>query len=185
MNLLIPPPIPPLIEIVLLMTVAIAAFFDIRNRKIPNPVAVAGAFCGVAANGYLGGVQGLKTSVIGFVVAFGVYFLLYVLHAMGAGDVKLMGAVGAILGLRAWIPVLLATMILGAVFALVLALSKGRLRSTLWNVGYLARELAAFRAPWMTHKQLDVKQEGTLRLPHGASIAAGVVVVLAGMHGWI
>jgi prepilin peptidase CpaA len=173
-----------LIEIILLATVLVAAFHDVRSRKIPNLVSVIGCIVGIAANVYLGGLPGLRSSLIGLVVAFGLYFVLYLLHAMGAGDVKLMGAVGAIAGLTAWIPILLATLILGAVAAVVLALTKGRLRSTLWNVGFLARELAAFRAPWLTHEQLDVKKEGTLRLPHGASIAAGVVVSLVAMHVW-
>ncbi|MGC4049335.1 MAG: A24 family peptidase [Paludibaculum sp.] len=185
MNLLIPPPIPLSIQILLVIAVSVAAFHDIRARKIPNWISVCAALGGVVLNIYLGGLVGLKSSALGLLAAFGVYFVMYLLHAMGAGDVKLMAAVGAIVGLRAWIPILLATMMLGAVFAIVLALSKGRLLSTLWNVGYLARELAAFRAPWLSHEQLDVKREGTLRLPHGASIAAGVVVVLGLMHGWI
>lgn len=183
MRLLIPPPSPLAIEIVLLVTVLFAAFHDVRARKIPNLIAVCGFAAGITVNTYLGGLAGLRSSLAGFAAAFGLYFVLYLLHAMGAGDVKLMGAVGAIAGLRAWLLIVLATMILGAIAALILAGAKGRMRSTFWNLGYLVRELAAFRAPWLSHEHLDVKHEGTLRLPHGASIAAGVVVSLALIHG--
>ena len=184
MHLLLPPPLPFLTEVLVLMTVFVAAFHDVRGRKIPNMLSVVGCLAGIGTNVYLGGLGGLRSSLMGFGVAFGVYLGLYLLHATGAGDVKLMGAVGAIVGLRAWIPVLLATLILGAVAAVILAASKGRLRSTLWNVGFLTRELASFRAPWLTQEQLDVKNESTLRLPHGASISGGVVVSLVMMHGW-
>ncbi|MBI5087237.1 MAG: prepilin peptidase [Acidobacteria bacterium] len=166
------------------MTVLTAAFHDARSRKIPNTVAVAGFLGGIAAHLHLFGLAGLRPALLGFAAAFALYFVLYLLHAMGAGDVKLMGAVGAIAGFRAWILVLLATLIIGAVAALIMAVSKGRLRSTLWNVGYLIRELASFRAPWLAHEQLDVKHESTLRLPHGLSIAAGAMVSLMLMRGW-
>jgi len=180
---LIPPPLHPLLQLLLIVLVLPAAWFDFRSRRIPNRLCVAGFLAGIAANAGLGGLGGLKTALAGFAVAFGLYFVLYLLHAMGAGDVKLMGAVGAIAGLHTWLVIFAATSIFGMIAALALALSKGRLGPTLWNVMYLVRELLAFRAPWMRHEHLDVKNPETLRLPHGVSIAAGTAAALA-MAWW-
>lgn len=174
----IPPPLHPLLQFLLILLVLSAAVFDFRSRRIPNWLCVAGFVAGVAANTALGGLAGLKASLVGFGVAFGLYFVLYLLHAMGAGDVKLMGAAGAITGLHTWLVIFAATAVFGMIAALGLALAKGRLRSSVWNVGYLVRELLSFRAPYMRHEQLDVKNPQTLRLPHGVSIAAGAAAVL-------
>ncbi len=175
---LIPPPLHPLLQFILIVLVLPAAVFDFRSRRIPNWLCVSGFVAGLAANTALGGWAGLKGALMGFAVAFGLYFVLYLLHAMGAGDVKLMGAVGAVTGLWTWLAVFAATAIFGMIAAVGLALTKGRLRQTLWNVMYLMRELLSFRAPWMRHEHLDVKNPETLRLPHGVSIAAGAAAVL-------
>lgn len=176
---LIPPPLHPLLQFLLIVLVLPAAVFDFRSRRIPNWLCVSGFVAGVAANTALGGWAGLKGALIGFAAGFGLYFVLYLLHAMGAGDVKLMGAVGAVAGLWTWAAIFAATTIFGMIAAVGLALTKGRLGKTLWNVMYLVRELLFFRAPWMRHESLDVKNPGTLRLPHGVSIAAGTAAVLA------
>lgn len=175
---LIPPPLPPLLQFLLILLVLPAAVFDFRSRRIPNWLCAAGWIAGVAANTGLGGLGGLKASLAGFGVAFGLYFVLYLLHAMGAGDVKLMGAAGAVTGLHTWLAIFAATAVFGMIFALGLALAKGRLGGTLWNVAYLVRELLSLRAPYMRHEQLDVKNPRTLRLPHGVSIAAGAAAIL-------
>lgn len=176
---LIPPPPPPLLQFLLIVLVLPAAVFDFRSRRIPNWLCVAGFVAGVGANAAMGGWAGVKGSLMGFAAGFGLYLALHLLHAMGAGDVKLMGAVGAIAGPYQWLAIFAATSIFGMIAALGLALAKGRLGSTLWNVTYLLRELASFRAPWMRHEHLDVKNPKTLRLPHGVSIAAGTAVILA------
>lgn len=179
MNLLIPPPLPEPLAALLAVLVITAAFFDLRSRKIPNWLSTAGCLAGLAGNAALSDWAGVRTALLGFGLAFGVYLGLYLLHAMGAGDVKLMAAAGAVAGWRAWLLIFLATSLIGAVLAILLAVSKGRLKSTFWNVGYLVRELASFRAPWLTHEQLDVKNPTSLRLPHAVSIALGSLAMLA------
>lgn len=175
---LIPPPLHPLLQFLLIVLVLPAAWFDFRSRRIPNWLCVTGFAAGLSANLAIAGWSGLRSALLGFAVAFGLYFVLYLLHAMGAGDVKLMGAVGAIAGLPVWLGIFAATSIFGMIAAICLALVKGRLGSTLWNVMYLLRELLSFRAPWMRHEHLDVKNPATLRLPHGVSIAAGTAAIL-------
>ncbi len=179
LQLFIPPSLAFPFPILLILVVLPAAVYDFRFRRIPNWIAVVGTLVGLGANLLSLGLPGLGRSLGGFALGFSLYFCLYLLHAMGAGDVKLMAAVGAIAGARWWIWIFMTTVVVGAILALVLAIAKGRLRATLWNVGYLMRELIALRAPWLTHKALDVKNPETLRLPHGVSIALGTIFSLA------
>ena len=71
-------------------------------------------------------------------------------------------------------------MILGAVAGVFLALSKGRLKRTFNNVGYIVSEISHRRPPHVRREDVDVRSEKALRMPHGAAIAAGIFLVI----GW-
>ena len=118
---------PPAIRIFLEVLVIVAAIWDIRTRRIPNWLTLSGVVLGVALNTFLFEISGLWFSLKGLGLAFGVYFLLYLLRAMGAGDVKLMAAVGAAAGWENWLGILVLTSIAGAVAGLLLVAFKGRL----------------------------------------------------------
>ena len=75
---------------------ALAGWFDWRYRRIPNWLNILGVLAGIAMNTFLyQGLPGLGFALKGLFLAFAVYVVLYALHAMGAGDVKLMAAVGS------------------------------------------------------------------------------------------
>lgn len=182
MNFFLSAGLPAAQQVAILALTLTAAGYDIRYRRIPNWLALAGLLSALVLHFHAAGLTGIGGSLLGLAVAFGVYFAMYALHAVGAGDVKLMGAIGALAGLRIWFVIFLLTSIVGGVLAICLALTKGRFRSTIWNVGYLVRELAAFRSPWLSHEQLDVKNQETLRLPHALSIAVGTALTLLLLH---
>ncbi len=165
-------------DIVVAIVVLVAAFTDLRSRKIPNWLTLTGICTGLLVNGLVSGWAGLATSAEGLLLGFGAYFVLYALRAMGAGDVKLMAAVGAIVGPSHWILVFIASAAAGGIMALVLMVWKGRVKQTLWNTAFIAKELAHFRAPYERHKHLDVKDPNALNLPHGVAIAAGTFACL-------
>jgi len=158
-----------------------AAVYDVRYRRIPNWLTLAGILAGVALNGFLDqGRPGLfVSSLLGLAVAFGVYFVLYALRAMGAGDVKMMVAVGAIVGWRDWFGIFIITAIIGGIMALILVAMRGRVKKTLWNVAFILSELKGGRPAYMRREELDVKNPKALGLPHGAVIAVGTVFFLA------
>ena len=167
------------IEILVAVVVLTAAATDLRSRRIPNWLTLSGVCAGLIVNGVLAGMQGLKTSLMGLAVAFGTYFLFYALRAMGAGDVKLMAAVGAIVGPTHWFFIFLASSIAGGIFAVALMVWKGKARETLFNSFFIVTELARFRAPYARRSDLDVKNPNALRMPHGLAIAAGTMACLA------
>ncbi|HEY7333314.1 MAG TPA: A24 family peptidase [Bryobacteraceae bacterium] len=155
-----------------------AGVYDLSTRRIPNWLTVSGAGAGIGLNLLLYGAAGLRMALFGLATGFGVYLVLYLLRAMGAGDVKLMAAVGAFLGPSQWFAIFVVTSILGAAAGAILALRNGRLSLTLSNVRYIAAELLHARAPYINRPQLDLGNEKALTLPHGAVIAAATMLAL-------
>jgi prepilin peptidase CpaA len=160
--------------------VLIAAAFDLRFRRIPNWLTATGLALGLAINGFeRGPAQGLLFSFEGLALGLAVYMLLYALRAMGAGDAKLMAAVGSLVGWKAWIAIFLITAILGGIAAVIVSLLRGRLKKTLWNAGFVLSEMKHGRPAYLANEELDVRSSKGLRLPHGAVIAAGTIVFVA------
>jgi prepilin peptidase CpaA len=161
--------------IIVAALVLTAAVTDFRRRRIPNWLTLGGVLMGLLLHTATGGWAGLGLATKGMLLGFGVYFILYVLHAMGAGDVKLMAAIGAMVGPSNWMAVFTATAVAAGVVAIVLMVAKGRVRQTLWNVAYILGELIRFRPPYLRRSSLDVRHPCALTMPHAVAIAAGTV----------
>ncbi len=121
---------------------------------------------------------GVWLAAKGFALAFGINLVMYLLHMTGAGDVKLLAAIGALVGGSDFLGIFILTALLGGVLALALMLVKGRVRQTLWNVGFMFGELMRWRAPHLTREQLDVGSDKAFRLPGAVRICLGVVAFL-------
>lgn len=165
-------------QILLGILVAIAAVFDIRYRRIPNWLVLAGIIVGFSWNVYSSGWSGLLRAAEGLGLGFILYFPLYLIRARGAGDVKLLAAVGAVTGPGNCFLIFILTAILGGLIALILLLIRGRLRKTLFNVGWMMQDLMHLRAPYKSSEELDVTSNKGMRLPHGAMIAVGVLAFI-------
>jgi prepilin peptidase CpaA len=177
---------PPAVEIVLVLLVLVAAAYDIRYRRIPNWLTLSGVITGLVLNAFLLTPAPAIVSFGGFLFAlkglglgFGLYFFLYAMHAMGAGDVKLMAAVGSLVGWQDWFGIFVVTAIFGGIAALALSLVRGRLKRTFWNVSFILSEMGHGRPAYLRNEELDVRSKKSLGLPHGAVIAAGTLVFLA------
>ena len=171
---------PPGIEVVLIALVLGAAVYDFRYRRIPNWLTLIGVLVGVGLNTFMyQGWPGLRLSLLGLAMGFGVYFVLYALRAMGAGDVKLMAAVGSMVGWGDWFGIFIITAIMGGVAALLLVLIRGRLKKTLFNVSFILSEMKSGRPAYLGKEELDVRNPKALGLPHGAVIAVGTITFLA------
>lgn len=175
------------IEVVLLVAVLIATVTDLRSRRIPNWLTVSTLLLGFALNAllaYPSPLEGIWLSLKGFAFAFGLNLVMYMLHMTGAGDVKLLAAVGAMVGCSDFVGIFLLTALIGGVLAIILMAIKGRVRQTLWNVGYMVSELMKWRAPHVTREQLDVGSAKALRLPGAVRICLGVVTFLLMARVW-
>ncbi len=176
--------LPPVMQVLLAALVVTAAAYDLRYRRIPNWLVLSGLFPGLALNLLLYGLAGLRISGAGLGLALLIYFPLYLVRAMGAGDAKLMAAIGAIVGPWNWLGIFVASALLGGLMAVILLLRRGRLGQTLINVAFIFKELASLRPPYLKHEALDVKSKAAVTMPHGAAVAAGALGFLAAAAIW-
>jgi prepilin peptidase CpaA len=175
------PIVPRGVLVALLAVLIAAAIYDVRYRRIPNWLTVGGVLVGVAINAVIGesGGRGILFSLAGLGVGFGVYMVLHILRAMGAGDVKLMAAVGALLGWKAWFGVFFITAIVGGIMALLLVMVRGRLKHTLWNVGFIVSEMGHGRPAYVGKEELDVRSPKAVGLPHGGVFGVSTLFFVA------
>ena len=131
------------LKLALVGLTGISAITDLYSRRIPNPVIVAGFIAGVALNTWLGGWGGLLHSLSGFGLAILIYVPLFILRAMGGGDVKLMAAAGAIVGPSDWFTLFIFASLAGGAIALGMLLARNATgRRILENDAYFERTCA-------------------------------------------
>jgi len=155
---------------------AVACWFDLRTRRIPNFLTFGAAIVGIAYATVTHGFAGLLASVGGWGVGCAVFLPFFVLGGMGAGDVKLLAAIGAWLGPVIAFWAALYTMIVGGVMALALAVATGYLRQALTNLSLLLMH-------WRVHgirplSEITLAEARSPRLPYALPITVGTVVAL-------
>ena len=124
-----------IIKLVLLASLGpVVIYFDVRYRRIPNILVLATLIAGLAFNTSTGGFHGALSSLEGFGLAFIPMILMHLFGAMGAGDVKLFGAVGAVLGVGMVPMTFVVVVMLGAALAVYSMLRSGTVFSTLHGV---------------------------------------------------
>ena len=183
--------LPPLaIQVLLILVSVTAAMIDFRTRKVPNWLSLSGAILSVLLNSFLFAldgifsVDGLLYALSGLGLAFGIYFVLYLLRGMGAGDVKLMAAIGAAAGWRNWIGILVMTCAAGLIAGIVLVFAKRRGKETLHNMETIVTSLPRGQAPYKQNPDLDIRSEKALRMPHAVLIAVGTISFLIAATVW-
>lgn len=154
----------------------IGSVFDVKSRRVPNFLTGPAILFGLALHLSLGGWHDLLNSVAAGLICGLVFLVFYLAGGMGAGDVKLITAVGCLSGLHYIAFILALTGIAGGIMALGLALMRGRLKETFLNVVSL---VAHHRSEGLTpHPEINVLNSSTLRLPYALAIMAGCALTL-------
>jgi prepilin peptidase CpaA len=109
-------------------------YMDVRHRRIPNNLVLVTLIVGLAINSYYGAWNGLISSLVGLVIAFGLMFLFHLFGTMGAGDVKLFAAIGALVGSSIIIQTFLIVAITGGVLAVCKMVYARRAAATMLGV---------------------------------------------------
>jgi len=158
------------------LTVAVslvAAVTDVRRGKIPNVLTYTAMLAGLLVQTAVHGLPGLALGLAGGVLFGGVFLLLYLVRAMGAGDVKLATALGCIVGLEASVRLMLAVAIAGGVLAVLHMIFKRRTAETLRNtfsvVGYHARH------GLQPHPVANLENPTAARMPYALAAAGGTL----------
>ena len=154
----------------------IGSVFDVKSRRIPNFITMPAFLLGLALHLALGGWRQLLTSLAAGVICGAIFLVFYLAGGMGAGDVKLILAVGCIAGLSHVAYLLVLTALCGGVMAIVWAVARGQLQQTIMNVGELASHHR--HEGLQPHPDLNLKNAATLRLPYALAIACGSMLTL-------
>lgn len=164
-----------------------ATWTDVRRHRIPNGLIASGMLLALILHiglpqgmGFLSvapGGLGFLRAMAGLGIAFGIFFPLYLMRAMGAGDVKLMAMVGAFLGPQQIWGALLGVALAGGVLALAVALQRGVFLRMLHNIKLMLQGSMVQVALGGTPNAAPVAPTAA-KLPYGVAITAGTLAYL-------
>ena len=162
-------------KLILLAPLAIfVIYFDVRYRRIPNMLVLATLIAGISINIAFSGLTGMVSSLEGLALAFFPMLLMHIFGAMGAGDVKLFAAVGAVLGVSQVPLAFVVVVMLGAVLAVYTMLRAGTVLSTLHGV---LRIFVGVLPGWeMPRFQMAPDRKHTI--PYGVAIMLGSLIAV-------
>jgi prepilin peptidase CpaA len=163
-------------ESIVVAVAFVASVIDLRSARIPNRLTFGAAAAALAFHGATGGWTALGTACLGSAAGVLLFFPLFALGGLGAGDVKLLGAIGAWLGPHDVFWVAVYTSIAGGVMAIAVALAKGYLRQAAANLRLLFTHWRVMGIRPL--EQLSLKNERAPRLAYALPIAVGVLVTL-------
>lgn len=161
-------------EAVAVAVVIVACVCDVRTSRIPNVLTFTAIGLALAFHVIVGG--GAPYAALGLVVGLAVFFPMFALGAMGAGDVKLMAALGAWIGWKAILLVALYGSLAGGALGIVIGLRRRYLRKALSNLKMLATYWWVEGVKPLPALTLEAKD--SQRLPYALAIAAGLAVTV-------
>lgn len=164
---------PPVLAVIL---AALAAAIDLRSQRIPNFLTFGGAAVALLYFGLTGGLAGLGQSSGGWITGIALFLPMFLLGGMGAGDVKLLGAIGAWLGPEQTVRCALFSILAGGFLGLLVAAQHHYVPEAFQKLGRLLtywKTAGIHRAPGMT---LD--DATGPRLAYGAAVLGGTIAAV-------
>lgn len=166
-------------EVVLIPLAILVGYYDMRYRRIPNAFVLGTLISGLVANTVCEGWGGLVNSLAGCLLAFTLMLTLRFFTGLGAGDVKLFGAIGSLLGVHLILPTFLIIILVGGLLAVITMLRAGTARQTLFGAlqilaGLLPGSLLGGR---MMRRPATVGSGQTI--PYGIAIVCGSLISVA------
>ncbi|HEY0828977.1 MAG TPA: A24 family peptidase [Bacilli bacterium] len=158
----------------LLITFIIAAFItDIRKQIIPNKLTAIASLAGLLWNLINKGLEGLLFSLAGLISGFVALLLLFLFKAIGAGDVKLFAAVGAIAGTEFVIHSVIYSVIYAGLIGMVILLARKEFVKRMARIiVYIFHSIVL-----LDLKFLVLKKKECLTFPFMYAVVPGVLTV--------
>ena len=153
-----------------------AATIDLRSQKIPNIITYPSMLIALTYSTIINGTQGLIFSAGGIAAGTGLLIIPYLMGGMGAGDAKLMGAIGGVLGAKAVFYAFLLITAVGGIYALILIVIY-RTEFT----GFFRKKYDILTSFILTRKYIPDTEERSKnrpRLCYGLAIALGTVIYI-------
>jgi len=153
--------------------VVTAAMSDVYARKIPRVLTITGTLAGLLFHFTRGDI---KSSFIALLVGFGVGLVFFWLGAIAGGDVKLITALGAILGLSKWFLAMEAAVFVAAAIGLLQVVRSGAFLQTISNMQEIATGF--MRSGVKPHPVIHASNPRAIRSPFGVAAAVGTIFAL-------
>lgn len=170
---------------VLVPGILLASWIDFAQKRVPNWLNLALIVAGFAVQGWYFGGSGIWTGFLGLWTGFGLLIVPWLMHGMGAGDVKLMAAIGVWLGPWLTLWSFLLGVVFGAVTAVIMIVSSGRVQSACANVGIIMAKCSSTRTMFSEFGSAKSFGNTSQLLPYGVPLTGGTLVVLAATtFGW-
>ncbi len=161
------------IHYIVLAVLVIAAFCtDIRTMRIPNALTVCGALAGLLVHAGVSRWDGLVFSLTGMLAGFGTLLVLYAFGAIGAGDVKLFGAIGALAGTEFVLYSIMYSIVYAGAIGVVILLFR---RETVMRIGRIVRCIAGFVLFRDMASAQAIRHEKNIRFPFMVAALPGIV----------
>jgi len=151
----------------------IAGWTDWRTRRIPNWLTVPSLLLGIALNSLAWGWPGAKDSLLGALLGLALLLPFVLIRALGAGDWKLVGAMGAFVGPQTLISILLIAVLIAGVMGAALIIWKRRVGQTLRN---LWRMLQSFLTLHLPGPEFTLENPSALKVPFGVAFASAAIL---------
>jgi len=148
--------------------VLMAAIIDLRQRRIPNSLTYSGIIIGLVVGVMPQYGPDFADSLFGLAVAFVPSLLLFAVGSIGGGDVKLLSALGALLGYPLILDMMFYAIVFGSIWGLAIIIWRGRLVELIKGLGLLLQSLIYPGS----YKIVPIRD---LSIPFGLPIAAGTL----------
>jgi prepilin peptidase CpaA len=170
-------------DYILLLLLFSAAIFDLTRRKIPNFITLPAIGWGLITSALAGGLKGFFFSAGGLLLGLGILLIPFALGGIGGGDVKLLGAVGALQGAHFLFRAALAGALCGGALALLYLLAGGQLQRSLYRIcSLIMLPAGSFYIPALKAcGEAEGKGGGQVTIPYGAAIALGTLAAWSGL----
>jgi prepilin peptidase CpaA len=154
----------------------VASIIDLRSQKIPNVITFPATGLALAYHSFVNGFNGFLFSVAGLAAGVGLLFIPYLLGGMGAGDAKLLGVVGGVLGAKGVFYAFLSSAIVGGIYAVILTLIYRQLFR-----GFYKKQITSLMNFLLTRKYIPDPEESDPKKPrlcYGLAIAIGTGIYI-------
>lgn len=170
---------------VLVPGILLASWIDYAQRRVPNWLNGALILAGFAAQCAFRGAAGLESGFGGMLVGFGLLIVPWMIHGMGAGDVKLMAAIGVWIGPLLTLYSFVLGALIGGIAAVAMILSTGRLRMACVNLSVILSKCSSGQTMFSEFGSAKSFGNSSQLLPYGVPLTAGTLLVLAAKGlGW-
>lgn len=174
-----------MIVAVLVPGILLASWIDYTQHRVPNWLNLSLIVTGFICQGVFFGWSGVAAGFWGLLTGFGLLILPWMMHGMGAGDVKLMAAIGVWLGPLFTFYAFGMGALIGGLAAAVMIVSTGRLRMACANLGLIVAKCSSRQTMFSEFGSARSFGATSQLIPYGVPLTAGTLMLLAAKSfGW-